>query len=1018
MLKIQRASAGSGKTYALAGKYIFNLIIYKDQKGNWRLRNDRQIEDALKHILAITFTNKATSEMKQRIIKNLALLARAADLKETDNNSYKEEIIDSIPYLKEFSETTGADYSDIGETALSALKILLNNYSIFRISTIDSFFQEILRTFTYEANITDSYQLELDSSFITESAMDAAIRELDYRPSGMGNAAFWLKTLMQMEGLKSQQWNPFNKKSNPGSIYASIRDALMKLEREDFKEVKQLLDLYFSDGKNVSKLQTYYTLLKEKAEIEQGNDLKKIQKAREKVEDILSSGIYPEEHIQKTFLNQLSTIASLGINDKFKLKNLKDNQTVFKKKYFIEGNELDIAAKEMYELLEKWNEPDPFSYRKNWQVYGPLLPYLGLILEIRKFLSDILESNNLLRLSDTGYILKRIIGEDDTPFVYERLGNTIDHYLIDEFQDTSRMQWEIIYPLLNEGVSKEKDSLIIGDPKQSIYRFRNADHKLITDVVPKQFPRHIPAGFSIEDNTNWRSHTEIIKFNNYFFKVLAGVASALSVTTGKGYDFNSLYSNVVQHPHNQLGKGYVEIRLFDKNDIISSPEEGEEDPFADSMDGVALSNIGPLISSLIERGYRQKDIAVLVNTNEKGKMVVKTLVRYNETLPEGTPKIDFISDESLLVGSSPAVEIILGVFKQLSNPGERFKKKKEDEETQPSEKEDKVTSSYVNWNKINIAYNIFSSSHPQLSPREKIMKFLNEEENRNTIIDILTKTEALTLGGLVETIIKYLLDDDMRCKEAIYLASFQDLVNEYSVNHRNDPASFLEWWKSRGWKASITSPENTEAVNIMTIHKSKGLEFKCVIIPFATDSVVPSNIKTEWRWVKPAKLEDLEEPVVMPVKTNTTLQGSVHDDIYREYFDQVVTDKLNTYYVAFTRARNELYIFSKLPDRSGKGIHNYLNDILKGNYPDNPSIIGEEEALMNINDLEISEDEKVIKLGEPFTRKEIEKEYLNSKGNEVKTGFIEDYYINDNRPKIRTKASMILPSGELFDGED
>lgn len=1007
MLTIQRASAGSGKTYTLAKKFILNIIAFKTENGKWRIRNERQIEDAVTHILAITFTNKATNEMKQRIVNNLSLLSKAS-IEKVDKNFLKE-----TPYLQEFHELTGASYSEIGNASKSALKIILNNYSQFKISTIDSFFQEILRTFTYEANINDSYQLEIDSTFVTESAIDAAINELDIHPAHMGNASFWLKTLISEKSKISQKWNPFNKKANRDSVYYNIREALKQLEKEDFKEVKQQLDDYFADPQNAHSLPLIYNALKNEATKERVRLLDAIKSRLSRIEELIEYNQYTEKELLDYFLKHLSIIKSLRLTDTFGkgYESVFTKGSVLKKKFRTENNPLDHEVIQMYRLISEWDNPPQGSFHKNWMIYGPLLPYLGLIIEVRTFLTDVLEINNLIQLSDTGYILKKIIGNDDAPFVYERLGNKIDHYLIDEFQDTSRLQWDILFPLLNEGVAKNLESLIIGDPKQSIYRFRNADHKLITEVVPDLFPHDI-RGLSSKENTNWRSHTNIVKFNNYFFTNLSHIISELSLKNGGNYDFEKLYSNVIQKPNNEEGLGYVEVRTFAKpssEDIeIDDFETDDENRKDNWFNTLVLNHIPVLVQSLIKRGYRQKDIGILVNRNSQGKEVIDKLISYNENLPEGFSKIDFISEESLLVSSSPAVGVILGVLQKLAQPALFIKE---------THSEDVTKRRYLDWNTLKISYNIYSNQHPDIPPAQRIMKFLNETGFDESIPSLLKDLPSPSLTSIVEVIVKSLLDRKLKKSDAIYITSFQDIINEYSGSHTQDPASFLEWWKSRGKDITISSPEGLDAVQIMTVHKSKGLEFKCVILPFVTEVFTPK--KSEWRWVKPNSLKDIQLPPFLPVISDKRLIGSSHETIYKEYYDQVLTDKINMNYVAFTRARNELYILTKEDsNKNSPLISNYLNRILKGIISKKEDSNDCDSLLMDIGDIVIDEESGILTYGEPLSHEEIKEEY--SKEDRKKSKEISplkhefnDYYVNSKRPRLRSVSSILSPSGEF-----
>lgn len=991
MLTIQRASAGSGKTYTLAKKYILNLIAYKKSKDKWLLRNKRQIEDAIQHILAITFTNKATNEMKQRIVENLSQLATAeyADI----NDKY----INSVSYLRDFQHFLKSDYKSIGIAASHALKIILNNYSLFKISTIDSFFQEILRTFTFEANINDSYQLEIDSTFINENALDSAIHELDTHPSKMGHAALWFKILMKEEATNSQIWNPFSKRASSRSIYSRLRQALQQLGKEDFKSIKEALDIYFSDPIKVQQLPRIYFTLRDFAIKERDNQLKRLRQHLNNIENLILSNGYSEKELQSTFLNKLPKIRNFNKDTAkidFQFNKILTDQTVFKKKYFTPNNPLDIEALQMFELLNNWIPKD--SYYKAWKIYSPLLPYLGLILETRAFLSQVLESNNLIQLSDTSYILQKIIRNDDAPFVFERLGNRINHFLIDEFQDTSRMQWQILYPLLNESIAQGKDSLIIGDPKQSIYRFRNAEHSLITKVVPNTFKNHVEEGKTPEENTNWRSHTQIVEFNNHFFTALANEMTILSASNGGATDFSDLYKNVIQKPNNEEGKGYVEIKFFQKPENTDDTDDISENPEDAKgwFEKVVLDNIPVLVSSLIKRNYQQEDICILVNTNNEGKQVIKSLISYNDNLPPNSEHINFLSEESLLVSSSQAIEFIIGVLSKIAYPIKKI-----------SEKEGKNTKQrYFNWDTLKSDFDIFAGKHKELSQLEKLMTFLNQEDTEINLNEFMKHLSAPTLPALVETIISRFLDEDSLKSEALYLSSFQDIVAEFSAGFQDDPALFLEWWYSKGCRMSVTAPEGTNAVQIMTIHKSKGLEFKCVIVPFANDRF--TYLKDEWRWIVPHQYPGIEFPPVVPIKTNSMLKNSNHERIYNEFYDQVLTDKLNMYYVAFTRAKNELYIFTKQSLKISSSMGDFLKRFTS---PQNF-----EPSSYNLQKLNFNEE--TVSFGSPLTPEDICEDYKKDKRKNTsftKTHFFENYFVNKKQPHLLSKSTTLNPSSDL-----
>lgn len=906
MLQLQRASAGSGKTFTLAKKFIWFLISIKEDGKPRRLRTPREIGDGLGRILAITFTNKATNEMKQRIVAKLADLSRAAE------EEASEGLLDSVAYLKEFSEDLNVSPKAIGSACREALSVLLNDYSDFRVSTIDSFFQSILRTFAYESNLNDSYQVEIDTDYLATAAVDATLDTVNNPRAS--SASMWLKLLMNEAATAGSQWNVFQKSDTPQSIYSRLRRSIHRLESEEFKGVRKELDSYFEISEHEDPLAEAYISLKKRMESPLRDTLKEAQDCCARLVALLrADGIDPKDGCQRWFDTHIRKLPLLNFNDTsakapFKPLVVSDTKPLLKKGVS-SPNAADInrTAAIMYEAYSLWLELRESKEWRHWSVYAPLLPYLGLLGEARKRMLDYLESNNMIQLGETNSMLKRIIGDDDTPFIYERLGTAINHYLIDEFQDTSRMQWDNLRPLLLENDSRGQDNLIIGDAKQSIYRFRNADPSLITTSVPETFPRHHAAGMSKADNTNWRSDRRIVEFNNFFFKSLVNEINALSKGT---LDFSNLYNNVAQFPSHREEKGYIEIRFV--NQDISS--ENENDDTDESVS--PLSTIGPLISSLLERGYECRDIALLVDTNQLGKDVIAAIVDYNSCLPDSFKKIDFISEESLLISSAEAVGIIINVLRKMTSG------------TKPKDNDaDKGVDARHDWSEIRANFSFYSLRHPELSVAEQIAGFLQENSPEESINRMLSSMQTVALPALIEAITENFVPENLRRSQAVFIAALQDMVLEYCERYAADVASFLNWWDTKGKERSISSPEGTNAVQIMTVHKAKGLEFKCVIMPFATASMTPLR-KSEWRWVRPAScFADSGLPPFVPVETTSALENTEHAEIYHKYFDLYMMDRLNSTYVAFTRAVSELYIITKMPKRADSSICYYLKEI-------------------------------------------------------------------------------------------
>lgn len=999
MFYIQRASAGSGKTYTLTKRFILHLIANKSEKGKWYLRSEKEIEDKMSSVLAITFTNKATNEMKERIVEKLSELAKASE----ESNLIGQFIVETS-YLEELAQITGSSFQNIGKACKAGLNAILNNFSLFNVSTIDSFFQDILRTFAFEANVNDSYQLEIDSDYLNKSALDLTLQELDTDPRNIGNASFWIKILMGRTSQINHRWNVFTKSENSQSIYYNIKDALKKLNSEEFKTVKQSLDNYFSNPEASDNLKNLYNDLQINAKIERNAALSHIQNLIRSIDSKISSDSFPVDQVKVSYFNHKQKIEKFNIYSKvdFSLNSvLKEDGSILKNKIKGKFPELEKLGKELYENLEKWDDWTEFPFYSAWKVYGDLLPYMGLVLEISNRMIELLQSTNSLQISDTNFLLKKIIGKDDTPFVYERMGNYINNFLIDEFQDTSEMQWDILRPLLTEGDSKGQDSLIIGDPKQSIYRFRNAKYSLILNEAPSTFHTPILLGMNSEENTNWRSHENIVRFNNYFFKSLSRVLSYINKKKGITDDLDNLYLNVVQYPHKKDKTGYVEIRF-------SKLAEFQEDSNGESQNSKDTLGLGELISSLCKRGYKSKDIAILVSSNAKGRVVVESLMEYNQG-KSTYDKISFISEDSLLISKSNAVQLVIGVLEKIAD--KNFVDIPKDDKYSENQNPKKS----IPWNQIRLNFHLFSLQHPGLSASERMLKFLNQDHEENVLYDLLGSIQIATLSVITDAIIDKFVEEDLREKDSLYLASFQDLINEYSGKYSNDPSSFIEWWKAKGQYRSVSSPENTDSVQILTIHKSKGLEFKCVILPWASDSFIPDNKKLEWRWVKPVNPENkFKFPPYLPINTKSDILDSWHADTYQNYYSQVTIDKLNMYYVAFTRAKNELYILTGNQGNNQENLCRYLNLICNSDYKSDFFTSEENELILRPESFIQNKEKLIVTFGEKLTKEQISQEYETEHSeNLIHKKILKGYFVNTYTPRLNFVRAQIDDNSDL-----
>lgn len=923
---LQRASAGSGKTYALTRQYLRFLLLSARQKDlDPQLAGEREIQDNLKRILAITFTNKATKEMKERIVDNLSKLAEAA------NPDLTPEKLKKIDYLEYFCKELNVNPQVIGETASTALSLLLNHYSDFKVSTIDSFFQEILRIFAYESNLNENYKIEIDSKFITKLAIDATLNEIDSKGDDK-DLVYWLSGLMGEKAKTATKWNVFGKSSSKNSLYSIINNSFTVLDKENFKIIKEELDNYFQDPNN--NLRNNFEDFRKAALKERTDKLAEIKTTAESLKSKLEfNNCYDDKIIYKDVITTLEKLLALP-TDTLEYKNSLNssqflkNDTIFKPKKMIGGLEnINDEFKDYYKEVEQWKNRVSTPLFSYYQIFSELINYVGVMQKVLENIHTFLGFNNIIKLSDTNSILKKIIGDSDAPFVFERLGSRINHFLIDEFQDTSRMQWEIMKPLIDEIEGRREENLIIGDAKQSIYRFRSADPSLITSDVPNSFFYITTLGDSEKDNTNWRSLKNVVEFNNYFFYCFSRIVENLSKLQGGKLDFKDLYSNVVQKP-NKDSRGYIEIKIIDQpadkegeaeaQNINRESFDNEDKP----IDTKVVESVIDTILSLIERGYRQKDIAVLVRKTSEGDKIIDAIVEYNATAPQ-EKKIEFVSEESLRIANSEAVGVLISIIEKMAstsilNP------------LNPSEDANKPFVNKVKWKKFSDSFKLFSMKHRDLPLTEQLKAFFSQKKPDNLLGKMLAEMQTTALPAIVEASVETFLTPSLRESQAPFIAGFQDLVLDYCDIYPSDPASFLEWWKSKGSLSSISSPEGINAVNIMTIHKSKGLEFKCVIVPLDTLSLEPSN-NVDWNWVKiPESLKKFNLPPYLPLKPNKKLLHTPYQYLYIKNYDETVMDNLNLAYVAFTRACCELYAIGR--KKRGNHISSILLEVCSPDY--------------------------------------------------------------------------------------
>lgn len=832
-LIVQKASAGSGKTYQLALNYI-RMTLGEENHATGELRlYYPKARNRHRDILAVTFTNKATEEMKQRIIKELTLLANPRA-----KSNYRQTLI------RDFH----TDAETLARAAKQALNDMLFDYGNFHVSTIDAFFQTILRSFAYEADLSGNYDLELDDNTITEQAINdtigAAIGTVKVSKAESRLLLQWIRSYIADLRAGAESFDLLNPDN-------SSRSALMKfvsrLTDENYKENKEKIDWFTRNKSGITTLQQELKLKSEslKSEITElnrqllDNHIKSLDRRPANMVRAIATEGWP---LDKTTYNDF--FETPGCSDSF-IKD--DNATA-----------AAIARQLMDRIRLFFTSETIISQIHNY----------GLFSEILRFAEKLKIATNTIMLSDTNTLLHRIIGDSDSPFIYERIGRRISHFLIDEFQDTSWMQWENLKPLLLESLSKGNDNLIIGDVKQCIYRFRNSDPKLLDSKL--EADRLIAPHLNLQPhNTNFRSTRTIVEFNNELF-------SRLSAQSGQ----QSVYSTVVQHPNEQT-EGYVRISTA-----------------TDEADGLQLM-LDDITRQLdpVQGGYRPGDIAVIVRWNSEGKTVVEYLI---EQTAKGMPLegVNILSDEALLVSSSKAVQYLVESLRGMISSG------KEQESTI-------YETSDADMKRINERLQQLTSSG--ITPEEALDTVLRELHERSAGENGFEKnidTRGRSLFEIVEEMIKELPDENWRTTDAIYLCAFQDMILDYCQSPNPNIYDFIEYWDKSGCRAGVGLSGNVDAIKVMTIHKSKGLEFPCVHLPLLPEKTCREE---DYRWYESKDVFNslgttCETPDFFSLQSGSRLNMTLFRDQYKKLLDESRLDELNALYVAFTRARNELCV--------------------------------------------------------------------------------------------------------------
>lgn len=810
---IYNASAGSGKTYRLAYNYVRTII--RDPQN-------------YSHILAVTFTNKATEEMKNRILKELHLLAAGKRSR----------------YRKDLRQELKLGDAELQQRAAQGEALILHNYSRFTVLTIDRFFQRILRAFLHELDIDLNYSIELDTETLLSKSADMLIEEIRTKQELLN----WMVNYAEQRIEEGKGWNLKKELTTIGKEIFKEEHRETLLTIPDRKKLKRLSGIIYNELHQLA--DTVIAVAKEGVRI--------IEEAGLTIADFpngarsglglriysIAEGNLDLSDAQERCLRE----SAEGVDARWETKTSHKARSV--------QPTLQPIIGRLYDLYCSYCKT-----QRNIDLLNNTFYSFGVLGDLYKNMLTLCDSEQLMLLSETKNLLSEFITEEEAPFIYEKVGNRYKYYMIDEFQDTSLREWQNFLPLLYEAMSQTEEAvMIVGDIKQSIYRWRGGDWRILHSEAQQALATHGEVRL-IPMEENYRSLPRVVQFNNHAIERVVQfnnelLNTAIAQTHAEGaltQQEAATMTDMLQHAYtflkqnptrnNPTAQGYVSV--------THTPEKDDD---------LVIKRI----CHILDLGYKPSDIMVLVRKNDEAATIAETLLAFKSENTNPAYNFDVMTQEALLIGKAPISRFIASVMQLSLTPKERIHRA--------------VVNQYLN--------------RPLSEP------FSEEEQQFIATLKLYSPEEAFELLSLY-----YHLSE--RSSELSYLQAMHELILNFCNNSSADLKSLLDWWNEKGHKQSMTIAKSEQTIEVCTIHKAKGLEKKVVIIPECVWSTKPKGDSLYWD-------KGLTDPIAqlgkMPVRYEKTPNTAFAHLTTKEYLYNCI-DAVNLLYVAFTRAVEALHIF-------------------------------------------------------------------------------------------------------------